>query len=201
MNWRVQCGITILHTDAFLATSGDYKLLQQMNVVTKDKYVEMTGVVIGLTKNMEGIQQKCTFSQRWWLSVFMSSVRCCSVSTAWLASMLPVFCIILTFSDQDFQPYLKQIDEIETGVTELEQTVLLLDEYTKRLGEYSSFRLLILIPVQRPSLCTFDSSNFSSRASKRNKFMFYRSSVAKQMRGWFNSEAFYYLEFQKEVRT
>jgi hypothetical protein len=39
----------------------------------------------------------------------------------------------LTYTDQDFQPYLQQIDDIEAGVTDLEQTVMLLDDYTKRL--------------------------------------------------------------------
>jgi len=32
-----------------------------------------------------------------------------------------------------FQPYLVKIDEIETSVNELEKTVLLLDEYTRKL--------------------------------------------------------------------
>jgi len=34
---------------------------------------------------------------------------------------------------QDFQPYLDKIEEIDTNVTELEKTVVLLDEYSKRL--------------------------------------------------------------------
>eukprot|EP00026_Physarum_polycephalum_P019736 Phypoly_transcript_21895.p1 GENE.Phypoly_transcript_21895~~Phypoly_transcript_21895.p1 ORF type:complete len:147 (+),score=37.34 Phypoly_transcript_21895:132-572(+) len=34
---------------------------------------------------------------------------------------------------QDFQPYLDKIEEIDTSVTELEKTVVLLDEYSKRL--------------------------------------------------------------------
>eukprot|EP01126_Amoeba_proteus_P011699 TRINITY_DN1476_c0_g1_i6.p1 TRINITY_DN1476_c0_g1~~TRINITY_DN1476_c0_g1_i6.p1 ORF type:complete len:177 (-),score=55.88 TRINITY_DN1476_c0_g1_i6:157-648(-) len=75
------------------ATSADYKLLQQMNVVTRDKYVEMTGMVSHLVEDMTAIQAKY----------------------------------------KEFQPYLHQIDEIDANVVELERTVLLLDEYTKRI--------------------------------------------------------------------
>ena len=40
----------------------------------------------------------------------------------------------MSYSDQDFQPYLDKIEEIDMNVTELEKTVVLLDEYSKRLG-------------------------------------------------------------------
>ena len=52
-------------------------------------------------------------------------------------------CVFLFFAEQiidkiiyageTLQPYLEQIDQIETSVNELEQTVLLMDEYTKQL--------------------------------------------------------------------
>jgi len=76
-----------------LATSEDYKLLESMNLLASEKYVEMTDVAKGLTSFMKDLQIKY----------------------------------------KDFQPYLEKIDEIDTNVTELEKTVLLLDDYTKRL--------------------------------------------------------------------
>eukprot|EP01125_Pyxidicula_operculata_P007240 TRINITY_DN2465_c0_g1_i1.p1 TRINITY_DN2465_c0_g1~~TRINITY_DN2465_c0_g1_i1.p1 ORF type:complete len:107 (-),score=29.70 TRINITY_DN2465_c0_g1_i1:367-666(-) len=43
-----------------LATSDDYKLLQQMNAIERDKYVEMTKLAQTLVTNMGGLQEKCT---------------------------------------------------------------------------------------------------------------------------------------------
>lgn len=37
--------------------------------------------------------------------------------------------------DAEFEPYLKKIEEIDGNVNELEHTVQLLDEYTRRLEE------------------------------------------------------------------
>ena len=37
-------------------------------------------------------------------------------------------------ADQSFRPFLEKIDQIETGVQTLEETVMQLDEYSKRLG-------------------------------------------------------------------
>jgi len=36
---------------------------------------------------------------------------------------------------QEFQPYLEKIDQIDSSVTELEHSVQMLDDYTKRLEE------------------------------------------------------------------
>jgi hypothetical protein len=47
------------NTDQRLVTSEDFKLLENMNVVTKEKYAEMTEVAKGLTLFMEDLQKKC----------------------------------------------------------------------------------------------------------------------------------------------
>jgi len=78
-----------------LATSEDYKLLENMNVVTKEKYGEMTTMAGKLGESMKLLQEKY----------------------------------------KTFQPYLEKIDEIDASVTDLEKTVVLLDEYTQRLEE------------------------------------------------------------------
>ncbi len=41
------------------ATSEDYKLLETMNNMTKDKYVDMTNTAHGLVEYMTLLQQKC----------------------------------------------------------------------------------------------------------------------------------------------
>lgn len=41
------------------ATSEEYKLLTQMNVMTREKYLEMTKVASLLTNEMTDLQQKC----------------------------------------------------------------------------------------------------------------------------------------------
>eukprot|EP01123_Difflugia_compressa_P006337 TRINITY_DN18533_c0_g1_i1.p1 TRINITY_DN18533_c0_g1~~TRINITY_DN18533_c0_g1_i1.p1 ORF type:complete len:200 (+),score=59.60 TRINITY_DN18533_c0_g1_i1:31-600(+) len=76
-----------------LITNEDYKLLHQMNVITKDKYAEMTQMTQQLVVGMTELQTKY----------------------------------------KSFQPYLDKIDEIEISVDELEKTVLMLDDYTKKL--------------------------------------------------------------------
>jgi biogenesis of lysosome-related organelles complex 1 subunit 2 len=83
-----------------LITSDDYKLLYQMNVLTKEKYVDMTKMTAQLATGMTELQAKY----------------------------------------KAFQPYLAKIDEIETSVSELEKTVLALDDYTKKLE--AKFQLL-----------------------------------------------------------
>ena len=40
-----------------------------------------------------------------------------------------------SFSDQNLQPYLVQIDQIEESVANLEQAAYKLDAYSKRLGK------------------------------------------------------------------
>ncbi len=49
-----------------------------------------------------------------------------------LTHLLPLCADIL--SDEEFDPYVKKIDQIDANVSELEHTVYLLDEYSKRLG-------------------------------------------------------------------
>lgn len=44
-----------------LATSEEYKLLEQMNVISKDKYAGMTQNTVELVKAMEDLQRKCTY--------------------------------------------------------------------------------------------------------------------------------------------
>ena len=44
------------------------------------------------------------------------------------------FVLICNMTDEDFKPYMEQIDELDTNVSQLEEVVTQLDEYTKRLG-------------------------------------------------------------------
>uniref|UniRef100_A0A6B2LQJ2 Biogenesis of lysosome-related organelles complex 1 subunit 2 n=1 Tax=Arcella intermedia TaxID=1963864 RepID=A0A6B2LQJ2_9EUKA len=76
-----------------LVTSEDYKLLHQMNLLTKDKYADMTAMTSQLVASMNELQLKY----------------------------------------KSFEPHLNKIDEIEVSVNELEKTVILLNEYTKKL--------------------------------------------------------------------
>jgi len=50
--------LKVFLNNEFLATTEEYKLLQQMNAVTRDKYLEMTNVASLLTKEMADLQQK-----------------------------------------------------------------------------------------------------------------------------------------------
>jgi biogenesis of lysosome-related organelles complex 1 subunit 2 len=77
------------------ATSEDFKLLETMNNVTREKYKDMTEITKNLTAFMDEMQKKYA----------------------------------------EFEPYLKKIDEIDANVNELEHTVQLLDDYTRRLEE------------------------------------------------------------------
>jgi len=50
---------------------------------------------------------------------------------------------------QDFKPYLDQIDEIDANVTELEKTVVLLDDYSKRLEwKFKNIDKALLVPKE-----------------------------------------------------
>jgi len=77
------------------ATSEDFKLLENMNNITREKYTEMTEITKNLTSFLDEMQKKYA----------------------------------------EFEPYLKKIEEIDGNVNELEHTVQLLDEYTRRLEE------------------------------------------------------------------
>jgi hypothetical protein len=52
--------ISYLKSCLHIATSDEYKLLEQMNVMTREKYLEMTKVAALLTDEMTDLQQKCT---------------------------------------------------------------------------------------------------------------------------------------------
>eukprot|EP00027_Filamoeba_sp_ATCC50430_P000036 CAMPEP_0168550440 /NCGR_PEP_ID=MMETSP0413-20121227/5641_1 /TAXON_ID=136452 /ORGANISM="Filamoeba nolandi, Strain NC-AS-23-1" /LENGTH=138 /DNA_ID=CAMNT_0008580901 /DNA_START=23 /DNA_END=435 /DNA_ORIENTATION=+ len=73
----------------------DFKLLENMNNVTLEKYVEMTNTAQSLSTFMEDLQKKYA----------------------------------------EFEPYIQKINQIDTNVAELESTVQLLDDYSKRLEE------------------------------------------------------------------
>ncbi len=105
-------------------TSSDYKLLEQMNHVTTEKYKAMTDQATDLVLFMEELQKKCT-------------IRClhCAQTSAELTLVSAHH-----RTDVSFQPYLQQIDTIEKSVDELERTVMLMDEYTRQLE--GKFRLL-----------------------------------------------------------
>jgi hypothetical protein len=84
-----------------------------MNKATTEKYKDMTDNAELLTKHMQDLQEKC-------------SSNCC----------LPegVVLIFFAFADSKFQPYLAKIDEIDASLGDLEKTVLVLDDYTLKLG-------------------------------------------------------------------
>ena len=50
----------------FLATTAEYKLLESMNLVTKEKYEEMTSHAGSLVNNMKALQEKCTNPIVYW---------------------------------------------------------------------------------------------------------------------------------------
>lgn len=81
-----------------------------MNTLTTEKYSAMTDQTSDLVSLMLELQKKCT-------PLFFAE---------------PIIDKII-YAGETFQPYLEQIDQIETSVNELEQTVLLMDEYTKQL--------------------------------------------------------------------
>eukprot|EP01112_Ceratiomyxa_fruticulosa_P020322 TRINITY_DN688_c0_g2_i1.p1 TRINITY_DN688_c0_g2~~TRINITY_DN688_c0_g2_i1.p1 ORF type:complete len:215 (+),score=67.18 TRINITY_DN688_c0_g2_i1:99-647(+) len=91
-----------------LATSEDYKLLENMNTLATEKYKEMTEAAVGLTTFMKALQEKY----------------------------------------ETFTPYLQQIDDIDKNVSDLEKTVTLLDDYTKRLeAKFKTIDKSLLVKV------------------------------------------------------
>jgi hypothetical protein len=46
----------------------------------------------------------------------------------------------LFLKDAEYQPYVEKLDKVEKGLTELEQTVALLDDYTRKLGRFIPFQ-------------------------------------------------------------
>ena len=46
--------------DGLVVTSEDFKLLETMNLVTTERYKEITEQAKGLTSFMEDLQKKCT---------------------------------------------------------------------------------------------------------------------------------------------
>lgn len=44
-----------------LGTTEEYKLLERMNLITKDKYAEMTEQASSLVNNMKALQEKCKY--------------------------------------------------------------------------------------------------------------------------------------------
>jgi len=57
--------------------------------------------------------------------------------------------------DAEFKPYLEKIDEIDASVTELERTVVLLDDYTKRLEKkFKHLKAAGRLPYQRKQTAT-----------------------------------------------
>eukprot|EP01122_Echinamoeba_exundans_P017157 TRINITY_DN8948_c0_g1_i1.p1 TRINITY_DN8948_c0_g1~~TRINITY_DN8948_c0_g1_i1.p1 ORF type:complete len:164 (+),score=53.64 TRINITY_DN8948_c0_g1_i1:563-1054(+) len=96
-----------------LATSDDYKLLEQMNQVAKSKYEDMTTMAATLVRHMQELQDKY----------------------------------------QKYQPYLAKIDEVESSLTELEKTCLLLDEYTLKLeNKFKYLKEAKRLPYKKPPL-------------------------------------------------
>lgn len=77
-----------------------------MNQLASEKYGRMADTATTLIDEMKQLHVKCT----------PTSISC-------------THCLV-----EQFLPYLEQINQIETGVADLEHVVKMLDEYTKRLG-------------------------------------------------------------------
>jgi len=94
-----------------------------MNKVAIAKYQDMSGLAAGLVAFTQTLQAKCT---EFYYRSMGSSKR---FSNTTHTHTLP-----LTQKDGEFQPYLDKLDQVEKGLTDLEQTVALLDDYTRKLG-------------------------------------------------------------------
>jgi hypothetical protein len=130
-----------------------------MNKVTTDKYKQMTQMAQTLTHFMEDLQKRCK-------NLFVMGIIFIIDRNLFVVILFHVllfyiilffffffyvlffFCISLFYFyyfffnfilDKEFEPYVQKINQIDSNVSELERTVLLLDEYTKRLGLLSSF--------------------------------------------------------------
>jgi hypothetical protein len=90
-----------------------------MNQVAKSKYEDMTTMAATLVRHMQELQDKCTIFSHPHCSAQRNSER---------------IYFFRVGTDQKYQPYLAKIDEVESSLTELEKTCLLLDEYTLKLG-------------------------------------------------------------------
>jgi hypothetical protein len=128
-------------------TSEDYRLLENMNRLAADKYKEMNTTAASLVNSMTEIQSKCSSLScanlcSFYLLPPMPASGCCSICFSLLLSGIffflacfGTFFSLTVASDEEFKPYLAQIEEIEKNVTELEKAVQMLNEYSKRLGE------------------------------------------------------------------
>jgi hypothetical protein len=92
-----------------------------MNKTTEEKYAEMTQVTKLLQGYLEQVQKK--------------SNNHISAPIFFLLLLVLISFSFASTTDQEFQPYLEKINQIDQNVTELEHSVAMLDDYTKRLGE------------------------------------------------------------------
>lgn len=60
-----------------IATTEEYKLLERMNLVTCDKYSEMTVQAASLVNNMKALQEKCALTV---LSTFSLQTLSCGTA-------------------------------------------------------------------------------------------------------------------------
>jgi len=97
----------------------DYRLLENMNKATSDKYSDMKNIASNVARTMTDLNEKCKYI------LYML----CSLSNISSHSKKVCFCP----SDQSLQPYLDQINQIEDSVSKLEQAAFKLDAYSKRL--------------------------------------------------------------------
>ncbi|KAG0338869.1 hypothetical protein BG000_003263 [Podila horticola] len=108
-----------------LATGEDYKLLENMNIVTKERYGEMAIMAQELMQEVGKLRTTCKTPV---LDSFDFH------GPASFFSQLAMY-NVLSYLDSDFEPYLARIDEISQQADIISNVASELDEYTKALGK------------------------------------------------------------------
>lgn len=133
---RKGCGEVLLNQNEYLnilsfpncfyiATGEDYKLLENMNIVTKERYGEMAIMAQELMQEVGKLRTTCKTPV---LDSFDFH------GPASFFSQLAMY-NVLSYLDSDFEPYLARIDEISQQADIISNVASELDEYTKALGK------------------------------------------------------------------
>lgn len=105
-----------------LGTIAEYKLLEEMNKATGQRYDDMKQVAQGVSEKLSVLNEKC--------SLIFSNI-----SFFWFAlEGQGIFSISFRFIDEALRPYLQQIDEIDENTRKLEDAASTLEIYVATLG-------------------------------------------------------------------
>ncbi|RUO96689.1 hypothetical protein BC936DRAFT_141613 [Jimgerdemannia flammicorona] len=113
-----------------MATSDDYRLLETMNNVTRDKYSDMSALAQTLMGEMSKVQTTCK-------ALFLGARSPQSASYP-----------LIIRNDVDFSRYVVQIDEVSKQIDYLEQVANELDDYSK----YLENRIQAVVSSSDPTL-------------------------------------------------